>query len=287
MTESFHSSEAPPPEPRSTGPAATEETAAEQTPSEPPLPVNPESAPQLSPLAALAGVFYRPSRAFQSIASRPSTWWIPFLLVLAVYFQFYFGTIVHLDFQQIHQKILQHPTPQSWQIRSMPPAQLAQVERVFQRIARYGWIGGPLLILLYFGMEAAVLLAVLHYGFRAQAKLRQVFAVAWYASLPSLIPVLPFVLKRYADGRLSSFWSLEWTSLGHYLHPSATPNLLYSIARSLDIFDLWSILLATIGLAVVARTRRLHGLIAALVWWVTRWIAMLLLIIVGAMLVML
>ena len=232
----------------------------------------------LSPLAALAGVFYRPQRTFASIAQRPSTWWIPFGFVLIVFYLIFFGTVARTDFQQLRQKALKHPTQQSWQLQNMPAAQLAMAEQGIKRIKQFGWLGGPLLILLYFGMEAAVLLAVLHYGFHAQALLRQVFAVAWYASLPGLILMLPFALKPYLGGTISAFWSLGWLSLGHYLHAGAKVNLLYSIVGGINVFDVWSILLATIGLAVVTGTRRIHALVAALVWWFARWIAWIVLI---------
>ena len=227
----------------------------------------------LSPLATLAGVFYRPQRAFASIAQRPSTWWIPFGFALIVFYLIFFGTIARTDFQQMRQKALQHTTKQTWQFQNMPPAQMAMAERGFKRMQQLGWLGGPLLILLYFGMEAAALLAVMHYGFHAQAKLRQVFAVAWYASLPGLFLMLPFALKPYLGGKIPTFWSFEWLSLGHYLHAGATLNPIYSIVGSFNVFDIWSILLATIGLAVVTGSRRIHALVAPLVWWFVRWIA--------------
>jgi hypothetical protein len=255
--------------------------------SEAAIPTPPESTPQLSPLATLAGVFYRPTRAFQSIARRPSSWWMPFLLILAVFYLFYFGFMVHLDFSQLYQKALQHPTQQAWQIRNMPPEQLAQVQRGFKRIKDYGWIGGPLILLLYLVMEAAVLHAVLYSGFHAQARFVQVLAVASYSRLPGLITLLPMVLKLNFGGTPSRFWSLEWLGLSYYLSPTATPHLLYSISSAINLFALWAILLIAIGLAVVADTRRLHGLVAALVWWLGQWIIMALLAVFVAFVMML
>ena len=240
--------------------------------------------PLLTPLACLAGVFFRPTRVFDSLARRP-TWWVPFLLTMAVFFLFYFGSLAHFDTHQAFQKALQHPNPQAWQFTSMPPGQRAKLETTIQRIVRYSWIGGPLLILLYRAIEAALLLSIFRLAFHADINFRQMNAVVWHSSLPDLISFLPLAVKPFFGHALDSvqFKNLGYADLGYYFNPATTPRALYAVVSSINLCTVWSILLLAIGLVLVAHTKRIHGVIAALLWWIARWIVILMLFILVSM----
>ncbi len=203
---------------------------------------------------------------------------------MAVFFLFYFGTVARFDYQHALQQALQHPTEQNWQLTRMPPAQLALAQRYLTRSVRYAWIGGPILILLYLGIEAAALLGIFRLAFHADVNFRQVNAVVWHASLPGLLSFLPLAMKPFFGHALDSvqFKNLGYADLGYYLNPATTPKALYAVASSINLFTLWALLLLAIGLVVVARTKRIHGVIAALVWWIVRWIAMIFLAVLAS-----
>lgn len=262
-------------------PAAPANPASPATP-----PASESTVPPLSALACAVGVFYRPRRVFQSLAQRP-TWWVPLLLTLALISLFYFGSWSRIDAHQLIQKAQQRPNPQAWQLTSMPPAQRAKVEKVLIRTVRYSWIVGPLLILLYLGIESVFLFCLCRLAFRAEVGFWQVNAVVWHSGLPTLLWFLPLALKPFLGHALNSlqFKNLTYADLGYYFNPATTPKALYAIATSINFFTLWTICLLAIGIILVARTKRIHGVIAAILWWIFRWVVILFLFLLASMVV--
>ncbi len=241
----------------------------------------------LSPLACAVGVFYRPTRVFRSLAEQP-TWWVPLLLMLALTTLFYFGTWSRINVSQLMQSAQQHPNPQVWQFNSMPPAQRAQAEKFLTRGVRYSWILGPLLSLLYLGIESVFLFSLCRLAFRAEVSLRQVNAVVWHSSLPRLLPFLPLALKPFLGHTFAAlqFKNMSYADLAYYFNPATTPRFLYAVASVIDFFTLWTFLLLAVGLVVVARTKRIHSAVAALIWWLGRWIALIVLFLLASLAVM-
>ena len=263
-------------------------------PANPPTSADPDtlapsvrSAPPLSPLACAAGVFFRPTRVFRSLAQRP-TWWVPFLLSLALTLLFYFGTWSRIDVRHLFQNLQQHPNPQAWQFNSMPPGQRAKIENIFTLTVRYSWILGPLLTLLYLEIESAFQFSLFRLVFHAEVSFRQVNAVVWHSILPGLLSFLPLALKPFLGHRLDSlqFKNLGYADLAYYFNPATTPRFFYGIASSINFFTVWTLLLLAVGLVVVGRTQRIHGAIAAVIWWFARWIAMLVLFLLSIMALM-
>lgn len=245
------------------------------------------AAPTLSPLACAVGVFYRPTRVFRSLAQRP-TWWVPLLLMLVLTSLFYFGTWSRQDVPHLIQNMRQHPNPQTWQFDSMPPAQRAKMENLLTRSVRYSWILGPLLILLYLGVESLFLFCLCRLAFHAEVGFRQVNAVVWHSSLPGMLSFLPLALKPFLGHALASlqFKNLTYADLAYYFNPATTPRFLYTVASSINFFTLWAFLLLAVGLVLVARVQRIHSAIAAVIWWFARWIAMLVLFLLSSMVLM-
>jgi hypothetical protein len=127
----------------------------------------------------------------------------------------------------------------------------------------------PLIAFIANAVIAGVLLATINFGFAGKATFWEVFAVAWYAGLPGLIKVLLGIASLLAGLAPESFNSQNFsgTNIGYYLPPDSNKALL-SLATSFDLITIWTLVLSSIGLAIVARTKRSSGYIAVFGWWI-------------------
>jgi len=57
------------------------------------------------------------------------------------------------------------------------------------------------------------------------------------------------------------------TNLGAFMNPLDTNPALYKLATALDFSTIWSMVLLSIGVAIVAGVKRSSGYIAVFGWW--------------------
>jgi hypothetical protein len=57
------------------------------------------------------------------------------------------------------------------------------------------------------------------------------------------------------------------TNVGYYLSPD-TPKALMALCTHIDIFEIWSVILTTIGVSIVAKVSRGQAAAAVVGWWV-------------------
>ena len=106
-------------------------------------------------------------------------------------------------------------------------------------------VGVPLGTLIW----AAILLGIVKGMMSAQVRLKQVFAIMWSSSLPSVIMTLLAIavmfMKPPDDFDLQN--PLVFNP-GKLMDPLTSSKFLYSVASSLDLFRLWTLVLIAIGL---------------------------------------
>ena len=230
-------------------------------------PLAPEAT--LSPLAAVTGVFHKPTRVFESVARRPS-WWMPFLVTMVVIGLFYFAVTAKVGWHQVFENNLRLAPKQAQQMESLTPEQRANSEKVAVGFTQGVWLGMPLLTLLFAAIEAAILLGTINFVFGGRASFWQVYAVTWYAGLPGLLKFLLAILALFVGLDPESFQinNPAGTNIGYYLSPTDTPKAFYTLASQVDLLTIWTLVLMGIGVAVVARTKRSSGLLAVFAWWI-------------------
>jgi hypothetical protein len=57
------------------------------------------------------------------------------------------------------------------------------------------------------------------------------------------------------------------TNAGAFLNPLETNKALYSLATSIDVITIWTLVLLGIGTSLVAGVKRTSGYIAVFGWW--------------------
>jgi hypothetical protein len=215
-----------------------------QTEVQPELEAEPETR-GLGEGSRLMGVFFEPAKTFEDVAARPG-FWAPLILVIAVSlcYMALFGQHVGWD------RMVRHQIETSSRAAQLSPEQREtqiQMSAKFAPIAAYPGIllGVPLGTLVW----AAVLLGIVKGLMSAQVRLKQVFAILCYSSLPGVIMALLAVavmfMKPPEDFNLAN--PLVFNP-GAFMDPMTTSKFVYSLASALDLFSLWKLALVAIGL---------------------------------------
>jgi hypothetical protein len=150
------------------------------------------------------------------------------------------------------------------------PEQRATGNKIAVGITEGVFLGGPLIGLLGAAVLSGVMLGTINFIFGGRAKYSSVFAMYYYAYLPSLVKVLLGIVVIYAGIAPESFNIKNFapTNLGAFLDPVETNKALYALATSIDAVTIWTLILVSIGIATVAGVKRSSGYIAVFGWWV-------------------
>jgi hypothetical protein len=127
----------------------------------------------------------------------------------------------------------------------------------------------PVLALAIVALGSLGLWGTINFGFGGRATYGSIFAVWFYASLPSIIKSLLGTIVIFAGAAPESFNIKNFapTNLGAFLNPLETNKALYTLATSLDVVTIWTLVLLGIGTAIVAGVKRSSGYIAVFGWW--------------------
>jgi hypothetical protein len=124
--------------------------------------------------------------------------------------------------------------------------------------------------LLIMGLVISLIMwGTINLGFGGRAKFGSVLAVWMYAMLPSVFKTLLGIVVLYAGAAPESFNIKNFapTNVGAFLNPADVGPAIYSLATSIDIVTIWTLVLVGIGTAMVAGVKRSSGYIAAFGWW--------------------
>jgi hypothetical protein len=208
----------------------------------------PETEPQPKGLgegSRLMGVFFEPTKTFEDVAARPN-FWAPLILVIVVSLTYMVLFGQHVGWE----RMIRQQTMASSQAAQLPADQLEQRIQMgakFAPIFTYAAIlvGVPLVWLIW----SAVLLGIVKGMMSAQVRLKQVFAILAYASVPGVIMALLSIavmfMKPPEDFNLQN---PLFFNPGAMMDQATSSKFLYSLASSLDLFRLWSLVLTGIGL---------------------------------------
>jgi hypothetical protein len=137
-------------------------------------------------------------------------------------------------------------------------------------------------VLLIDAIVSLVLWGTINFVFGGKAKFGTVFAMWFFANLPTNLKTLLGIIVIYISNTPETFNIRNFapTNVGAFLPVMETNHAVYALATSLDAVSIWCMVLMGIGLATVAGVKRSSGYIAVFGWW-----AIVVLIGVGAALV--
>ena len=238
--------------------------------------MSPEQTAEMSEASRIPGIFFEPSKTFRDIAQRPS-WFLPMVLAILAGIGFATALAQHVGWERvIHQQL--EASSQFQQATADQREQAVALQMRFMPVEFYGGavLGTPILYLIV----AAVLLGMTAL-MAAELRFKQVFAVTVWAGLPRVISAILTItvlfLKNPDDFNLRNPTAFN---VGAFMDPTGGSTFLYTLATSLDLFTIWTIILLAKGLKAAAGKKL--SFTGALVAVVAPWIF---LVLCGAMLV--
>ncbi len=228
-------------------------------------PATPEQPP-LSQSERVVDTFVAPAKTFTDIR-RSANWWLPWLLTAIIGTGMVYVVDKKVGMEKVSENRLALTPKQAAKLDQLPPDQRAARMDAAAKLTRYIAYGFPLFHLLLVAIIAGVLMATFNFGFGAELKYAQCYALSMYAFLPGIIKaLLAMIIVLATGGEAFTFENPIASNLGALVDPSS--SFLYSVASSIDIFTIWILVLTAIGYSCLTRVKRgtCYGVIFG--WWV-------------------
>jgi hypothetical protein len=211
-------------------------------------------------------IFTSPTKTFVDLR-RKATFWGPLIVMIVVGIGFSFTVQKKIGWEQVFQNNISQTPAKAEKIESSPNA--ASIKAISAKItagATYGYWAIVLLITL---VTSLLIWVSINFGFGGTAKYSQIYAVSLYASLVMNIKFLLGIVAILAGLAPDSFLIQNpvGSNIGYYLS-SDFPIWLRTLCAHIDIFEIWSLVLSVIGVAVVARVSKGKAAAVVVGWWI-------------------
>jgi Yip1 domain len=210
--------------------------------------------------------FVAPSKTFTDLL-RSSAWWGPLVILIVVSIAFSFTVQTKVGWERVAENNIHQNPKQEERFAQTPPDQLATAKAIAAKVTAIIAYCFPVLILIFTAITVLLVWATVNFGLAGTAKFGQVFAVYMYAGLVYSIKYLLAIIALFAGVAPDSFLlnNPVGTNIGYYLPDM--PHVLVAYLTHLDIFEIWSLILSVIGVAVVAKVSRGKAAVAVVGWW--------------------
>lgn len=229
-----------------------------------------EATTGLSQWERVSDTFTAPSKTFGDIKSGHRSWWLPFVIFAVLGYVFFFAINSKIGMRQVVENQINLSPKAQERLSQVPPEQRETQMKISMYVTEGIFYGGPVMLLIYGAIVALVLWGTINLGFGGRATFGSVFAVWMYAMLPSVVKTILGIVVVYAGAAPESFNIKNFapTNVGAFLSPADTGAALYSLASSIDVVTIWTLILLGIGIATVAGVKRSSGYIAVFGWWI-------------------
>jgi len=220
----------------------------------PGAPDAPQAPGPINHIGRLVGAFFSPKVTFTDIAQRPS-WIVPVLVMTVLGIGVAFAMNQKVNWRDIASKRIEESPRAANMTAEQKEQQLAMSEKISPAITYALGAIGPVLSVV---LVAAVLLLAYNVIGGANAKFGQAMGIVAHSYIPTILSTLFFILVLYLKppGTVDIENPVA-TNVGAFL-PDTVPKALLSIAKSIDIFSIWVMLLIAIGFFAV-NPKKLKG----------------------------
>jgi hypothetical protein len=229
----------------------------------------PEQGAPLSQIERVTNVFFAPSKTFTDIR-RSANWVVPWLVIAL--FSLAFTTVVakKIGYEKVSQNQMKlAPASRVAQIEALPPEQRAAAERNSVMVTKVISYGFSVFTLIWLALVALVLWGTFSFGLGAEVSYGKSLAIVMFASLPTIAKSVLGIIVIMAglDPDLFMIQNPVGTNIGYYLNFSDTPRFLYTVASSLDLIVIWTLILTGIGFACVTKVKQGTAIGVVLGWF--------------------
>lgn len=228
-----------------------------------------EATPGLTQTQRVIDTFTAPSKTFMDIKLGHKSWWLPFVIYVILGFAFYGAVNSKVGMRQVSENQVRLSPKSEERLAQLTPEQRETQMKISTTVTQVLFVAGPVFLLIMGAVISLVLWGTINFGFGGKAQFGSIFTVWMYAMLPSIIKTILGIVVLYAGSAPESFNIKNFapTNLGAFL-PTDTNPALYSLATSIDFITIWSLVLVSIGTALVAGVKRSSGYIAVFAWWI-------------------
>lgn len=201
-------------------------------------------------------IFISPRDTFESLKETPD-WLIPVIIIAVAAVIMLFFTwpyIMDLQVEKTMERLQNNP--------NMTAEQMAQIaERMRSPVQKYiGYAAALIFPAIIFLIQAAVFhFTSMFLG--GKNTFKQVFSTVCYSSLVGLLWLVIYTPLVLLQGRADISASLNFLA-------SDTDSVLYLILTKLDLFQLWSLYLTSMGLSVMAENKLGQSAGIVFGWWI-------------------
>jgi hypothetical protein len=229
----------------------------------PPQPDQPVEEPaRFGPFGRLTGTLLSPGETFADVNRKP-TWIAPFIIAMVTVLAstFFFLWRVKPDMDQIIRTQIKKSLEKSNQ--SLTDEQMQQRVDIGKKIAKFipviGAVFTPVFFLILAGIFALGLMFI-----QAKTTFKKILSVvAWSSAATSIVGTVVTMASLMVRDE-ESLHNMDPTQAGGIVPsnvaaflPSGTSAVIKSVAGSLDIFSIWTMILLSIGFAAIAGSRKI------------------------------
>ncbi|HEY1902457.1 MAG TPA: YIP1 family protein [Terracidiphilus sp.] len=227
-------------------------------------------APGLSQMQRVTNAFSAPSKTFEDIKRGNKSWWLPWVIFALCGYILFAAVDLKIGMQQVVDNQIHLNPKQEEKLAQAPPEQRAVSAKISLYVTEGIFIAGPLFVLGGIALLSLGLWGTINFAFGGKATYGSIFSMWFYAGLPGIIKPLLGTIVIFAGATPETFNIKNYapTNVAAFLNPLDTNAALYSVASSLDIITIWTLVLLGIGVATVAGVKRSSGYIAVFGWWV-------------------
>ncbi|MFB3828900.1 MAG: Yip1 family protein [Bryobacteraceae bacterium] len=211
---------------------------------EPETPAAPMSEP-----ARLANVLLEPKKAFADIAQRPRPW-APLLLVIVAAIVFVACFTQRVGWERFMRQQLET----NRRTQQLTPEQRERALAMQMKIAPVMGYVGPAVSVPVMALVIAGVLLLTGKMVGSGANFKQMFGITAYSFVPGVINsaagIAVMFLKNPDEFNLQNPTAFN---AGAFLDPETTSKAVMSVAGSIDLFTIWSMILMAIGISAASR----------------------------------
>jgi hypothetical protein len=227
-------------------------------------------APGLSQMERVIDTFTAPSKTFEDIKRGNKSWWMPFILITVVSYILFAAITMKVGWSQVADNAIRVDQKATDRMANLPADQRETAMKFTTYAMEGGFAASPIIVLIVVALGSLILWGTINFVFGGKATYGAVFAVWFYASLPAIIKSLLGAIVIFINSTPETFNLNNFapTNIGAFLTQSETNKALYTLATSIDIITIWSLILTGIGISIVAGVKRTSGYMAVFGWWI-------------------
>jgi len=221
----------------------------------------------LGQVERVVDAYIAPSKTFNDI-KRDASWWLPFLLTALLAVVFSYVVLNKIGLPTLVDGVVHQSASLEDRMANSTPEQAAALRHGIETQFKYMYVA-PVIFLVVALIVAAVLLATANFMFGGRATYKQMLAVWFYGTLPLSITSVLTMVTVYAGMSGDSFniKNAVGTNVGYYLMSGDSPHWLVTLLSSVDIFAIWTAVLLTMGVSIVAEIKRSYAAMVVFGWW--------------------